>query len=97
MWNKSYFNESTWATTKSANTIDAAPLNPAHDIKYIWLKLALKGSIINDTAKGLAIIDKNKVIKIEGIRISGILWGNDKNPIKKKIVTWQSAVIPSKK
>ena len=32
IWNKSYFGTvETLATTKTANTIDAAPLSPAHE------------------------------------------------------------------
>ena len=57
----------------------------------------MKGSIIKNTARGLAIKDKNSVIKRAGTSISGILRGKDKNPIKKNIKTCARAVIPSKK
>ena len=51
------------------------------------LILALKGNIIKLTAKGLAINVKNNIIKHAGSKISGILLGVDRKPIKKKITT----------
>ena len=93
----SYFNDVLSETTSIAKTIEAAPLKPAQEMKFIWLKVALNGSITIETAKGLATKDRKSVIRTAGKSISGILCGKERKPIKKKITTCDNAVIPSKK
>ena len=66
-------------------------------LKAIENYLDLNNANKINIASGRAAKVKNNVMNIAGQMISGILCGNDKNPIKKNIITCDNAVTPSKK
>ena len=80
-----------------ANTIDAAPLRPAHDTTRYCEIFVLNGASTVATANGLAMNVINSAINIDGYKTVNIFDGNDKSPKRKNISICISPVIPSKK
>ena len=80
-----------------ANTIDAAPLNPAAEMNICCPIGHLSGESMANTAAGRATNVKNRAIAIAGSNTCGIWDGNASSPSRKKISICASPVTPSKK
>ena len=80
-----------------ANTIDATPLNPAHDTRRHWFMLDLNGRSNTKIATGRAMNVRNINISVPVDSREGTLLGKARSPKIKKIAIWLNFVIPSKK
>ena len=96
IWNTS-FSVSTAISAIIANTMDAAPLKPAHDTRSCWEIFPLNGVSTSATATGLATNVRNTAIKSAGITTCGSLDGNARSPSRKKMSICINPVSPSKK
>ena len=80
-----------------ANTMEAAPLSPAHDISSCCFRGAFKGVRSRAVAAGRAASVRNAATAREGSHTAAIFDGKDKSPSIKKIIICMRLVSPSKK
>ena len=79
-----------------ANTTEAAPLSPTKDTSTCCRQRLLKGAMMANTDRGLAIMVMNRAMSMAGTAIDGSCEGNDSRPSRKKMMICIRLVRPSK-